>query len=278
MPSADLKGASDARRAAGARSYYQHAHEVWLQQGGRALALHGVSPNEPSPADAIVSFQHEATTPLAGPVWTRPLVHALEDSGLSVYAVDGSYETAAFDGSMNPPFAYAKRFGQGQMVLLWLTSAARSRFLQVQQDSLTEQRVIRSGRLEPFAETVERALLLANCQPGAKHGTVRSDCPEPRGDADCVQQRVVEQLLQYNSVKNPYLLSAVLKHPGCSVEVTKDSGTARLWAVVPSSNHVELVPLRTGPTARGKHILTGAEEILRALAIGLSTVRVGAGK
>lgn len=273
MPSVDAEGASDSRRASGARSYYQHGHEVWMQRGGTVVAVHGISPTTPAAADAVLTFERETADPAGGPGWTRPFVRVLRDAGLSVASVDGSAATSPFEGSSNPAFAYAHQFGRGRMMLLWLSGEARSAFLQIRHDGATEQRIERLARDVDWLDTVELAAQDLDCL--AAGGSSGGRCATSGDAAKCNSDALVGLLLHYNRVGNPYLLSRAFSDAECPLELTRERDSGALWVLVRGSGGGELVPLRTGPTRRAQRVLHSVRAIEGSVALGLATVRFG---
>jgi hypothetical protein len=157
------------------------------------------------------------------------------------------------------------------MLLLWLTARVRDRFLGIRQDDLTERR-LQQGRDRPVSPNVlDRAWTLAQCPDEASSG---SDCPRPENRQKCQLDSVVQDLLAYNGLRNPYVLRAALGASTCSVELARDAPSGRVWALVPGPSEVELVPLRTGPTVRAKSALAERQRLRASVALGLSTVRI----
>ena len=269
MPSVAADGAADVRRAVGARSFYQHAHEIWLSQGGYAIAVQGVAPDRSVDTDVIVAFPGPIPDPLSGPAWTQPLISSLQHAGLGVRAVDGGRELSTFDASTNPAMAYARAFGEQQMLVLWLTSEIRSRLLSGLYDAPTARRLERLGHEVPVRSAARRALVLAGCGDSP----TAAECPSPV--ADCRPEVVVASLVSYTRSSNPYALRAALEGHSCHVEVVRDTTSDRVWAIVSQFGDVWIVPLRVGPLADSGAVLADLGEIERALALGLGVIRVG---
>ena len=281
VPSVAVDGSADVRRASGIRSFYQHAHEVWIQAGGRAVGIHAIAPTRPLDEDSIVTFESEASDALAGPDWTQPIVRMLHNNGLTVAAVDGSVEREPYDGATNPPLLYARRFGRAQMMLLWLSSDVRSLLLSAREDELTRLRAQRAGLAIATTEVAARSLQLAGCgrQARSERTELAQTCPPRKLLLRCEVERTVGQLLEYTRSSNPYALRAALPPQGtCHVEVTQDQRSGRLWALIAGAEHTHLVPLRRAPTRRSRRALADQRAIEAALAIGISTIRVEAGR
>ncbi len=272
LPNAAPGGEADMRRRQSVQSYYQHAHEVWLQAGRHAVGVRGLAADGRAEADAMVAFQAPESSPLAGPAWTRTVVRVLKDNALSLGVVDGGLETAAYSGLGNPAMSYAHTFAQDQMMLVWLSADARGVLSGVRDHPLTAERVARLGervREVPVGETVVR---WARCRQRPETAQERASC---EWVGPCSSDAPARALFEYAQSNNPYdLIYALSPRSGCRAVVVRDVESRQLWGVVPTGSRIVAVPLRGQPVGSTPGVITEPERVEGALSLGLTALTV----
>ena len=272
LPQAAPEQAADPRRPGGRQSFYQVCHESFLQQGGNALSVHGISPDAERASDVIVAYQRPAPAPTAGPAWTQPIVRMLGDGGFRVRVVDGTPELDTYSGSLDPPMAYARRFAEDQMMLAWFSEEARLLFTDLKSDEQTEARLERANVTPRDAVAVEAARALARC--GVERGASPL-CPAVLSATACEPLLLAERFESYNELRNPLELRAGLaERRGCVLDVVRDAHSGALFSLVASPREVLVVPFRPGPPRPRQTPAPG--DLGRALALGLATLRAPA--
>jgi hypothetical protein len=268
LPRAAPDHAADPRRAQGRALHYQVLHEVWLQAGGAALSVHGIAPGALGAREALVAFGRPRQSPLDGPEWTRGIVEMLNSGGFDPAVVDGSPALESYSGSLDPPMAYARRFSEERMLLVWLSEDARLAMLDARSELVTAERLARAGVTPRDTDVVAAAATILRCLTGREPG-----CAPPVPKTECDPVAVVSAVERYNERKNPHELSHALTLSGrCRSEALKDRRSGRLWLVVEGADHAFLVPLRHG-SARPRRA-PAESELARAVALGVSALRL----
>ena len=273
LPLAAPEQAADPRRPGGRQGFYQVCHETWLQQGGHGLSVHGISPDAERKSDVVVAFQRPASTPTAGPAWTQPIVRMLGDGGFRVRSVDGTPELEAYSGSLDPPMAYARRFGEDQMMLAWFSEEARLLFIDDKSDRETEARLERAHVEVREAPVLESARALARC--GVDH-TASPLCAQVLAATSCDAGSLTTRFESYNELRNPLeLFAGLAERRGCVLSLVRDAHSGALWSLIASPADVWLVPFRPGPPRPRQTPAAG--DLGRAIALGLATLRAPGG-
>lgn len=275
------------------RSFYQQVQEGWLNAGGNVLAVHAIAAEREFGAGALLSHGLETHRPEDAPAWTDATRRLLEESGVRLLLFDGSAGTAAYKGSYDPLLAYAARFAPERAALLWLTADVRLRTKRARQDVVTAERLERL-ELRPFVlDLPSFAVGLADCTAwpdqrsvdrGASAGEelpspvspVQEACARALADdkAGCNALELAHELEAYAREKNPFLLRTVLLgRPWCRPLLVQDATTGLVWGGASRGGLVWLVPL-SGETEGNSPWLTTSEQVRRAAALGLDTVRV----
>lgn len=270
FPTATPDGSADVRSVFGKRSYFQHIHELWIQQQGLVLSVQGIAPSRIANADVIVTLPQDLSDFGRAPSWAHPLLQLLKGSGLEVAPVDGSLERAPFEATAQPTMAYARRFGDQQMLIAWLTAETRLRFVAAdEQDALTQARLLRMGKPVAALSVAERARFLAVCKAGV------SGCPSLGSECSLDTQALA--IGSYVRERNPYWLRSVLSaERGCFAEVAQDAAGGTLFALLANAKEVRLVPLRTGSLMTLGRPLRDPPNLEQAVALGLSAIAIGA--
>jgi gamma-polyglutamate biosynthesis protein CapC len=269
LPRAAPDHAADPRRAQGRALHYQVLHEIWLQSGGTALSVHGIAPGALDARESLVAFGRPRQRPLDGPEWTRGIVEMLNNGGFDPGVVDGSPALESYSGSLDPPMAYARRFSEERMLLVWLSEEARLAMLDARSELVTAERLARAGVTPRETDVVRDATSVLRCLGGRDPG-----CNRPAPKAECDPTAVVTEVERYNERKNPHDLGYALslaRH--CRSEALKDRRSGRLWLSVEGADHAFLVPLRHG-SIRPRRAPAEAE-LARAVALGVSALRLG---
>jgi hypothetical protein len=244
-------------------------HEIWLQGGGAALSVHGIAPGALGSREALVAFGRPRQSPLEGPEWTRSIVEMLNNGGFDPAVVDGSPALESYSGSLDPPMAYARRFSEERMLLVWLSEDARLAMLDARSEAITAERLARAGVTPRQTDVARAGALILRCLAGHEPG-----CTPPAPKSDCDTLAVVSEVERYNERKNPHdLLNALGLAGRCRSETLKDGRSGRLWLAVEGPGHGFLVPLRHG-AIRPRRAPSEAE-LPRAVALGVSALRLG---
>ncbi len=269
LPRAAPDHAADPRRAQGRALHYQVLHEIWLQAGGAALSVHGIAPGALGSREALVAFGRPRQNALDGPPWTRSIVEMLNNGGFDPAVVDGSPALESYSGSLDPPMAYARRFSDERMLLVWLSEDARLAMLDARSEVVTAERLARAGVTPRETDVARVAASILRCIAGRDPG-----CTPPAPKAECDTLAVVSEVERYNERKNPHDLTHALSLAGrCRSETLKDGRSGRLWLVVEGGSQAFLVPLRHG-SIRPRRAPAEAE-LERAVALGVSALRLG---
>ncbi|AUX47338.1 hypothetical protein SOCE26_088570 [Sorangium cellulosum] len=215
VPTSEPTGAADVRRAEGARSFFQRAHEVWVGGGGNALSIQGIEADRTHERDAVISFGYEVVRPEHVPTFAGPLLETLGDLELRVGIFDGTREQVPFSGATDVAMGYAKRFAEGRFAIVYLGSAVR-RFFELrrfavpgQGETRLEARLTRLGVTPAPRDVAERALQLASCAVGAAGASGVGDaCPTRGVSEDCNLSAAMENFRRYATERNPYYLRA----------------------------------------------------------------------
>jgi hypothetical protein len=273
LPRAAPEQAADPRRPGGRQSHYQVTHEAWLQQAGTALSIHGISPGAERQSDVVVAFQRPARSAGEGPAWTQPIVRLLGDGGFSVRVVDGTPELDTYSGSLDPPMAYARRFGQDQMMLAWFSEEARRLFTEEKSDDETAGRLERAHAKVRDESVAEAARAAGRCATDRRASPL---CNAVLAAASCDAKALALRLERYNELRNPLELHAGLTDPrGCALDFVRDAHSGALWSLIAGKDDVWLVPFRPGPPRPRQTPAPG--DLERAVAFGLATLRVPSG-
>jgi hypothetical protein len=269
LPRAAPEHAADPRRAQGRALHYQVLHEIWLQGGGAALSVHGIAPGALGSREALVAFGRPRQSPRDGPEWTRAIVEMLNNGGFDPAVVDGSPALESYSGSLDPPMAYARRFSEERMLLVWLSEDARLAMLDARSEVVTADRLARAGVTIRETDVARAGAAILRCFAGREPG-----CSVAAPKADCDVFGVVSEVERYNERKNPHDLFHALKLASrCRSETLRDGRSGRLWLAVEGSRQGFLVPLRHG-TIRPRRAPAEAE-LPRAVALGVSALRLG---
>ncbi len=179
LPSEDAFGRSDARRPEGRHSFYQRAHELWLEGGGHALIVQGIGPEQAVDEDVVLSLGREVAQRELEPAWLGPLRAAFEDSGYRVGLFDGARAHAPFGGSSQPTLMFAERFAEDRAAIAFLAPALRMTFAQIGGPRRFEA-IFRPDTTIATRDVARRAIELAACAPaggGCVAGVVEAaDC------------------------------------------------------------------------------------------------------
>ncbi|MBN1609507.1 MAG: poly-gamma-glutamate biosynthesis protein PgsC/CapC [Polyangiaceae bacterium] len=271
LPNVDARGRADPRKVAGRQSYYQRAHEAWLSAGGRVLAINGIAPQTEGTTGAIFTFQEPTDSPLGGPVWTRGLASLLIRMGLSVDSVDGSAEREPYSGEGDPTMAYARRFAPDRMAMLWLAAPVRSWYASLDTLDPTPARLERAARAVGGGSVAGHALELVRCGGAASRGACAGLDQYTRCDAAAVYGA----LEHYRDTRNPFELRAALEEAHrCRLDFATDEQTGRVWATLVSGHELWLVPLGPGQRPREEPLLVEPADLIEAVHLGLSTLRL----
>jgi hypothetical protein len=297
-PRADFWGTSDPRSHAGIRSFFQRAHEVWLGSNGEAVSVQGMARDRESKADAVLSFGREVIKPEPLPVWTAPLIALLGDAGLAYGVFDGTRENLPYSGASDAGMAFAERFARDRMGILFLSPPIREAFASWEQDRRLPARLARMDRAVSSGDVAARAIDLVGCSarspnaPASGLGGGPALASEPRGKpaapavspcpvADvepglCDLDAAAGVFKAYAEMRNPFDLRAAVVEGGqrCFVEVAEDAASGRIWATVARPGQARLIPLG-GPLAKENEApLRSLAAARRAVALGVSSVRV----
>ncbi len=272
LPLVSPGGEADMRRSESVRSYYQHAHEVWLQQGGHAVSVRAMGAGDTESADGVVAFDRPEATPFDGPQWTQAVVAMLQDNALKPKVVDGGLKTAAYSGLANPAMSYARAFAPNQMMMVWLSTGAREVLSGVREHPLTAERAQRMGhevRELPLGETAVR---WSRCRNRMALAQVESEC---EWVGHCTGDEAVQALFDYTRTGNPYsLLRALRPSTGCAATVVRDSESKQLWGLASAGTSVTAVPLRGAPVAGSTAAISDPTRVRAALALGLTALEL----
>ena len=167
MPHVEALGVADARRMDGRRSFYQRIHEEWLEGGGDALSVQGISSDRTPDEDAVLSFGRELSSPALEPTWAAPVRAALESEGNQVAAFDGTRTHASFGGAGDPTMAFAERFARDAYAILWLGPHLRAGLAAIEsrERALRALAEVRSLPSEDVAERVLRVSAMPSDGP-----------------------------------------------------------------------------------------------------------------
>jgi hypothetical protein len=259
----------DLRRPSGRRSFYHSVHERWLATSGKVIAIHGIAPEYESDEDAVLSFGREILSLHQVPGWSTPLVQALKSSGLRLGIFDGAARHVSFEGSGEPAFEYARRFGDQQMAMLWLSSRVREHWVGIQEDDLTEARLLRAQTPIQELDVAIRANEIANCL--SRRDAAAAHCPKLRSGCDA--EKVEAGVARYGRTQNPYeLFASVPAAGGCAIEWLRDRNSGRLWIVATGAKQARLSPLQGRSPA---HILeqpVATSDLKPVVSLGIATV------
>jgi hypothetical protein len=269
LPRSAPDHAADPRRAQGRALHYQVLHEIWLQAGGAALSVHGIAPGALGARESLVAFGRPRASPLAGPEWTRPIVEMLNNGGFDPAVVDGSPALESYSGSLDPPMAYARRFSDERMLLVWLSEEARLAMLDARSELVTAERLARADATVLQTDVARVGATIQRCFVSRD-----PECAAPPPKPDCDPLGVVTEVEHYNARKNPHSLTVALSRASrCRSQTLKDGRSGRLWLAVEGADHAFLVPLRHG-SIRPRRAPAPAE-LPRAVALGVSALRLG---
>lgn len=269
LPRSAPDHAADPRRAQGRALHYQVLHELWLQAGGTALGVHGIAPGALGARESLVAFGRPRQRPLDGPEWTRGIVEMLNNGGFDPAVVDGSPALESYSGSLDPPMAYARRFSDERMLLVWLSEDARLAMLDARSEVVTAERLSRAGVTPRDVDVARVAASIQRCFAGREPG-----CALPQAMPSCDVLAVVGAVERYNERKNPHDLTHALSLAGrCRAETLKDWRSGRLFLSVESAERAFLVPLRHGSIRPRR--APAEPELGRAVALGVSALRLG---
>jgi len=272
MPSAGPNRTADVRHPNGAQSFFQLAHEIWLQGGNRSAFVYGIAPQRQVNADVVVAYDRPLPSPADGPAWSHRVVDPLVGAGLTVRAVDRSLELEPFLAVTDPAMAYSRRFAPEQSMVVWLTERTRQELLAGLDDRIVVERLERAGLALARDSVAERAMRLARCLPHATPAAL--DCP-PLPSA-CRSSVVVDGLTAHIESNNPFALRAALSEPhGCHLEALRDTLSERAWVLVAGGEQIDLVPLRLGTVGAPIRTVSTRGEVEAAMALALRRVRVG---
>ncbi|MDI1444550.1 poly-gamma-glutamate biosynthesis protein PgsC/CapC [Polyangium sp. 6x1] len=298
MPSADPRGVADPRRRVSRRSFFQRLHEVWLGEGKSGLSMQGIAPERDYTGDLVVSFGREVIRREQVPEWARPMVEVFGDLGLRVGMFDGAREHAPYNGSADLSMSYARKFADGRFALVYMSGELRSALSAVEGDGILTPRLGRLGVDLGSEDVASRAFELLACktqEPAPKGAAKKTEAkkkgaddaapaevPKPRCPtftADAASRCDVDARLEsfelYLDQNNPFDLRAAIKDDrGCHVEVVRDAVSRRIWALVAEPGQVVLVPLGTSRVPRAPKPLTSIVRVRRAVATGLTSIRV----
>ncbi len=299
LPGADPRGVADPRRRVSRRSFFQRAHEVWLGEGKSGISLQGIAPERDYTGDLVVSFGREVIRREQVPVWAGPMVEVFGDLGLRVGMFDGAREHAPYNGSADLAMSYARKFADGRFALVYMSGELRKAMSAVEGDGVLTPRLGRLGIDLGSEDVAARAFELLACKPkeakkdeigkGKKKGKddkakddkaveeTKTRCPSFVADAAsrCDVDERLESFERYLDQNNPFDLRAAIKNDrACHVEVVRDAMSRRIWATVAEPGQVVLVPLGTSRVPRAPKPLTTIVRVRRAIATGLTSVRV----
>ena len=298
MPNADPRGYADPRRRVSRRSFFQRMHEVWLGEGKSGISMQGIAPERDYTGDLVVSFGFEVIRREQVPVWARPMTEVFGDLGLRVGMFDGAREHAPYNGSADLAMSYARKFADGRFALVYMSGELRSALSAVEGDGVLTPRLGRLGVDLGSEDVASRAFELAACKPvaaapkgaakkteGKKKGAVepvpavvtKPRCPSFTADAArvCDVEARLESFERYLEQGNPFDLRAAVKDDrACHVEVVRDLVSRRIWALVAEPGEVVLVPLGNSRVPRAPKPLASIVRVRRAVATGLTSIRV----
>jgi hypothetical protein len=165
--------------------------------------------------------------------------------------------------------AYARRFSDERMLLVWLSEEARLAMLDARSEVVTAERLARAGVTPRVTDVARAGASIKRCFAGGEPG-----CTPPELRPDCDAVGVVTQVERYNERKNPHDLTSALARAGrCRSETLKDERSGRLWLAVEGEEHAFLAPLRHGATRPRR--APAVAELSRAVALGVSALRLG---
>jgi hypothetical protein len=245
-------------------SYFQRIHELLLADGVRALSIRAVPAARATDEDVILSTGNEAPRVETRPAWTTAIEQAFVRRGWHIGWFDGSPGHVAFDGGGDPTLAYARRFHEGSMLLVWFSPLVRDAFINAAQDPSA----VRVARMSPKAavgDVVEHARTL------------------PRGGRapHCDLDRAAAPLRRYVRERNPFdLLDALHAPPGCTVVTALDRDSGAPYAIAADAREAVIVLLLQGaPTTSpaAADVPLAANEARAALALGAREVRLEVG-
>ncbi|MRG92372.1 poly-gamma-glutamate biosynthesis protein PgsC/CapC [Polyangium spumosum] len=297
LPSADPRGIADPRRRVSRRSFFQRVHEVWLGEGKSGVSMQGIAPERDYTGDVVVSFGREVIRREQVPVWARPMVEVFGDLGLRVGMFDGAREHAPYNGSADLSMSYARKFADGRFALVYMSGELRSAMSAVESDGILTPRLGRLGVDLGSEDVASRAFELVACKaaPPAPKGAKKkkdgkkkaddaapaeastSRCPSFTAEAAdrCDVDVRLESFERYLDQHNPFDLRAAIKDDrGCHVEVVRDQVSRRIWALVAEPGQVVLVPLGNSRVPRAPRPLASIVRVRRAVATGLTSIRV----
>ncbi|MDI1479775.1 poly-gamma-glutamate biosynthesis protein PgsC/CapC [Polyangium sp. y55x31] len=297
LPSADPRGLADPRRRVSRRSFFQRVHEVWLGEGKSGISMQGIAPERDYTGDLVVSFGREVIRREQVPEWARPMVEVFGDLGLRVGMFDGAREHAPYNGSADLSMSYARKFADGRFALVYMSGEMRSAMSAVESDGILTPRLGRLGVDLGSEDVASRAFELIACKaeapaPKATKKTEgkkkdaedaapaeapKSRCPSFAADAAsrCDVDARLQSFELYLDQNNPFDLRAAIKGDrACHVEVVRDAVSRRIWALVAEPGQVVLVPLGTSRVPRAPKPLTSVVRVRRAVATGLTSIRV----
>lgn len=260
MPHEGALGVADARRMDGRRSFYQRIHEKWLESGGDALSVQGISADRAPDEDAVLSFGRELSSSALEPTWASPVRSALESGGNQVAAFDGSRAHASFGGAGDPTMAFAERFARDAYAILWLGPHLRAQLAAIESRD-RGQRALAEARGLASEDVAERALQAA---------ATPSD-----GPCDLDGLRVAWE--KYTREENPFELKRLLGgSTHCHSALVADRGSRRVWAVLHGGGggRAWAVPLGI-PVTRQTPPLEELGRVRAAVAWGIASVHVG---
>ncbi|UQA62888.1 poly-gamma-glutamate biosynthesis protein PgsC/CapC [Polyangium aurulentum] len=311
LPSSDPQGHADPRRRTSRRSFFQRAHEVWLGEGKSGVSVQGIAPERDYTGDLVISFGFEVIRREQVPAWAKPMVEVFSDLGLRVGMFDGAREHASYSGSADLAMSYARRFADGRFAVLYMSGDLRSALSALEDEGVLSPRLSRLGIELGSEDVAARAVELAACPAGtakpadkgdkaqgdkddkgdkaqgdkaqgatADKAEGTSDCPAypPDTPSKCDIDKRLSSFELYLGQNNPFDLRAAMKpDKACHVEVARDKVTRRIWAIVARPGEVAMIPLGSNPVPRAPNPLTSLPRVRRAVATGLTSVKVTVG-
>jgi hypothetical protein len=307
LPNADPYGNADPRRRTSRRSFFQRAHEVWLGEGKSGISVQGIAPDRDFGGDLVVSFGFEVIRRDQVPGWATPMLEVFDDLGLTMGMFDGAREHAPYSGSADLAMSYARKFADGRFALLYLSSDLRSALRSIEDEGVLVPRLSRLGVDLGSEDVAARAFQLLTCpigtakpdkadgkgaanKPAADNPKADKPASEPKAEApaaqacppfpaDVASKCDVDKLLAsvelYLDQNNPFDLRAALQGDrACHVEVSRDASSRRVWALIARPGDVAMIPLGSHPVPRAPKPLSALPRVRRAIATGLTSVRV----
>ncbi len=254
---------SDPRRPEGRKAWFQRAHEVWLDAGGRSVLLRGVDEERPTDAEAVLSLDAELPTVASAPEWARRLADRLEVAGIATAAVDGSAQYRALAARADPVLGYARRFAPGRSLALWLRPELRLAW----SGAASPRSVLLALPSEAGALPDLQAVLAdpptRSAGVGGRHGSRGSGCDTARIEADWLLHR---------RSNNPHFLDAALRLGlACGWRAAFDPTTETAWLAGPTQRSSGARTVRLLPLLRPPLGLASAREPARERTMPLST-------